>query len=149
MEVLQKHGQTYHLMTIKQLQDQYQAIGFDFVSFFNELFNTSTIKLNENDQMIVLTYELMSDVSNILNNYLLTPEKSHIVIDHTLLSLVLTMGSHLPLIFEKTILPLKTALFGTESLPERWEYCVKQTDSAFGFAIGWLKIRKKKVFFFI
>ncbi len=71
MEFLQNHDQTYHLMTIKQLQDQYQPIGFDFVSFFNDLFNSSTIKLNENDQMIVLTYELMSNVSKILNNYLL------------------------------------------------------------------------------
>jgi hypothetical protein len=140
MEFLQKHDQTYHLMTIKQLQDQYQALGFDFVSFFNELFNISTIKLDENDQMIVITYELMSNVSTILNNYLLTSEKSHIVIDHTLLSFVLGMSAHLPLIFEKTILPLKNVLFGTDSSPERWESCIKQTDGAFGFALGWLKI---------
>jgi hypothetical protein len=139
MEILQKHEETYHLMTLKQLQEQYQAIGFDIVPFFNEILNLNTsnpIQVTENDQIIVLTYELMSNVSNILTNYLLTPEKSHIVIDHFFFSFILGISSYLPTIFDKAILPLQQELFGTDSLPERWEYCVKQTDATFGYGLG-------------
>jgi hypothetical protein len=139
MEILQKSDETYHLMTLKQLQQQYQAIGFDIVSLFNDIININTsnsIKLNENDQIIVLTYELMSNVSTILTNYLLTPNKSHIVIDYFLFSFVLSISSHLPSIFERTILPLQKELYGKDSITDRWEYCVKQTDYAFGFGLG-------------
>lgn len=136
MEILQKHDKTYNLMSLKQLQEQYKAIGFDMISFFNEIFNRNSIKLNENDQVIILTSELMSNVSNILTNYLLTPNKSHIVIDHFFLSLILGFSTHLPLNYKKIVLKLQKELYGADSLPEQWEYCIKQTDIAFGFALG-------------
>jgi hypothetical protein len=141
--MLQKHDETYHLMSLKQLQEQYQAVGFDIVSYFNDLFNINSsnpIKFNENDQIIVLTYEFMSNVANIVTDYLLTPNKSHILIDHFLLLVVLGTSSHLPSIFDKTRLPLQKELFGTDSIPDRWDYCVKRADDAFGYALGLLKI---------
>lgn len=139
MEILQKHDKTYNLMSLKQLQEQYKPIGLDILAFFNEIFNINSIKFNENDQIIILTPELMSSVSNIIINYLLTPNKSHIVIDHFLLSFVLGLSTHLPSNFKTSVLKLQKELYGTDSLPEQWEYCVKQTDAAFGFGLGLLK----------
>jgi hypothetical protein len=151
MEVLQKPGETYQLMTLKQLQVLYQPIGFDIYSFFNTMLNVNAsnpINLNENDQIIVLSFGLMSNVSDILTKYLLTPEKSHIVIDHLLFSLVFNLNSYLSSTVEKIVLQLKKQLYGTDSLPERWEYCVQQTDNAYGYALGKLKLKKScKAFF--
>jgi hypothetical protein len=137
--MLLKPVETYYLMTLKQLQELYKPIGFDIVPFFNDILSINTsnpIKLNENDQIIVTTYDFMLNVSNILTNYLLTPTKSHIVIDHILFSLVLSLSSYLPLIFDKSLLPLEKVYSGTDSLPERWESCVKRTDNAFGYGLG-------------
>ena len=145
MELLQKHDQTYHLMSIEQLQGLYQSIGLDFVQFFNELFHLSSsnsIELVKSDQVIILTETLMSNVSTILTSYLLNPEKSHIVIDHFLILVVFGLSSHLPLIFETKILPLKKVLVGTDSPPERWQYCLRDTNVAFGFAMGAMYIEQ-------
>jgi membrane metallo-endopeptidase-like protein 1 len=86
--------------------------------------------------------ELTSNVSTILNKYLLTPNLSHIIIDHLLFSLVFDLSSHLTTAFEKLTLPLFKELYGMESLPERWEYCVKETDAAFGYGLGKRKFVK-------
>ncbi|CAF3395393.1 unnamed protein product [Rotaria sp. Silwood1] len=144
METLQKPNETYYLMTLKQLQEQYQSIGLDIYSLLNDMLNinaSNPIKLNENDQIIVLSLELMSKLSTILTNYLLTPNKSYIVIDHLLFSLIFDLSSHLSTAFEKLTLPLFKELYGMESLPERWEYCVKETDAAFGYGLGALYIK--------
>ena len=143
MEKLQKPNETYYLMTLKELQKQYQPIGLDIYSFLNDMLNvneSNPIELDENDQIIVLSLELMSNLSTILKNYLLTPNKSHIVIDHLLLSVIFDLNSHLSTKFEKLTLPLSKALYGVESLPERWEHCVKETDGAFGYGLGKLKL---------
>lgn len=142
MEILQKHDQTYHLMSIEQLQGLYQSIGLDFLQLFNELFNLNSIQFVKTDQVIILSETLMSNVSTILTNYLLNPEKSHIVIDHFLFMTVIGLSSHLPLIFETKILPLKKVLLGTDSPPERWQYCLRDTNAAFGFAIGAMYIER-------
>ena len=139
MEVLQKPKETYTLFTLKQLQEQYRSIGFDITSFFTELVNTNRstpVQVEENDQVIVLSLSLMSNVSKILTDYLLTPGKSHVVIDHLFFSLIYDFGAHLSPAFEQLLLPLRKQLFGTDSLPSRWETCVKQTDAAFGGALG-------------
>ncbi|CAF1168465.1 unnamed protein product [Adineta steineri] len=143
MEILQKPDATYYLMPLKQLHEQYQSIGFDIYSYFNNMFNiniTNPIKFNENNQIIILSFDLMSNVSKIVTNYLSTPNKSHIVIDHLLLSLVVELIPYLPSIFKQTLLPLKTVLLGRDSLPERWEYCVQETDDSYGYVLGVLYI---------
>jgi hypothetical protein len=141
METLQKPNETYFLMTLEKLQEQYQPIGLDIYSFLNEMLNINIshpIKLNENDQIIVLSDELMSKISSILTRYLLTSTKSHIVIDHLLFSLIFDLSSHLSTKFQKIAQPLFKELYGMDSLPERWEYCVKETDAAFGYGLGQL-----------
>ncbi|CAF0883727.1 unnamed protein product [Adineta ricciae] len=143
MEILQKPNETYHLMTVKQLQDQYKSIGWNIKSYLNDMFNlnaSNPIKLDDDDQVIVLSYDLMSNVSQIVTKYLSTPNKSHVVIDFILFSLIGDMTSHLPLIFEQTVLPLKKVLLGTDSNPDRWETCVRKTDKALGFGLGALYV---------
>ncbi|UJR09778.1 hypothetical protein I4U23_014005 [Adineta vaga] len=143
MEILQKPNETYYLMSIKQLQDQYQSIGWDITSYFNKMLNlnvSNPIKLDNNDQVIVLSLDLMTKVSQILTTYLLEPDRSHIVIDYILFSLITDFTEHLPPIFEEAVLPLKRELLGKDSIPERWEYCVKKTDGAFGFGLGVLYV---------
>ncbi|CAF0940263.1 unnamed protein product [Rotaria sordida] len=139
MEVLQKPNETYYLMALKEIQKQYQSIGLDIRSLLNNMLNlnaSNPINLNENDQVIVLSLDLMSNLSTILTDYLLTPNKSYIVIDHLLFSLVFDLSSHLSTAFEKLTLPLFKELYGMEALPDRWEYCVKETDAAFGYGLG-------------
>ncbi|CAF1567199.1 unnamed protein product [Adineta steineri] len=144
MEALQKPNETYYLMTLKQLQEHYQSLGLNIYTFLNDMLNingSNPVKLNENDQVIVLSLDLMSNISTILNNYLLTPNKSHIVIDYLIFSLIFDISSHLPHAFEQITLPLLKELYGMDSLPERWEYCVKETDGAFGYGLGALYIK--------
>lgn len=139
MEVLQKPNETYFLMSLKQLQELYQPLRVDIYSLLNDMLNINTsnpVKLNENDQVIVLSLDLMLKVSKILKAYLLNPQKSHIVIDHILFSLVFDLSSHLSTTFEKLSFPLLKELYGMESLPERWEHCIKETDGAFGYGLG-------------
>ncbi|CAF3149631.1 unnamed protein product [Rotaria sp. Silwood2] len=144
MEILQKPQETYYLMTLKQFQEQYQSIGFDIYSFLNDILNINTlnpIKLNENDTIIILSYEHMLQLSKILTNYLITQNKSHIIIDHMLFSFVYNKVLQLSSIFEKALLPLKKEVFGIDSILERWEYCIIQTDDAFGYGLGALYTR--------
>ncbi|CAF4685126.1 unnamed protein product [Rotaria sp. Silwood1] len=144
MEILQKPKETYYLMSLKQFQEQYTSIEFNIYSFLNDIFNKNTsnsIIFNENDKIIVLSYDLMLKISKILTNYLLTPNKSHIIIDYLLFSFVFDKISYLSSIFEKIQLPLKKELFGIDTIVERWEYCVKQTDYAFGYSLGSLYTR--------
>ena len=139
MEVLQKPNETYYLMTLEKLQEFYQPIGLDIYSFLTDMLNINSsnpLTFTKTDQIIVLSLDLMTKVTSIVNNYLLTPEKSHIVVDHLLFSLVFDLSSHLSTAFEKIILPLFKELYGVEALPERWEYCVKETDAAFGYGLG-------------
>ncbi|CAF4859897.1 unnamed protein product, partial [Rotaria sp. Silwood2] len=35
----------------------------------------------------------------------------------------------------KFTFPLFKELYGMDSLPDRWEYCVKETDAAFGYGL--------------
>lgn len=142
MEVLQKPNETYYLMTLKELQGQYQPIGLDVYSLLNEILDinaSNPIKLNENDTIIALSRELMAKVATILTNYLLSPEKSYIVIDHLIFSLVFDLNAYLSTAFEKVTLPLFKELYGMESTPDRWEHCVKQTDAAFGYGLSKLQ----------
>ncbi|CAF1046721.1 unnamed protein product [Adineta ricciae] len=139
MEVLQKPNETYFLMSLKQLQDLYQPLRVDIYSLLNDMLNinaSNPIKLDENDQVIVLSIDLMLKVSKILQAYLLNPQKSHIVIDHILFSLIFDLSSHLSTTFEQLSFPLLKELYGMESLPERWEHCIKETDGAFGYGLG-------------
>ena len=145
MEILQKPIETYHLMTIQQLQDQYKSIDWNIKSYLNEMFNlnaSNPIKLDDNDQVIVLSLDLMSNVSQIVTKYLTTPNKSHVVIDFILFSFIGDLTSYLPLIFEQAVLPLKKVLLGADSNPDRWESCVRKTDKALGFGLG--KVDKRK-----
>jgi len=144
METLQKPNETYFLMTLKQLDEQYRNLSFDIYSYLNEMLNLNAsfpLELTENDQVIVLSFELMSQVSTILHDYLLTPGKSHVVIDHFLFSFIFDLSSHLSTKFEKITLPLFKELYGLEALPDRWEVCVKETDEAFGYGLGALYIK--------
>lgn len=144
METLQKPNETYFLMTMKELQGLYQNLSLDLYSLFNEMLNLNSsnpIRLTEEDQVIVLSLQLMSDVSSLLTDYLLTPGKSHVVLDHLLFSLVFDLSSHLSSKFEKISFPLFKELYGMESMPERWEFCVKETDGAFGYGLGALYVK--------
>ncbi|CAF1023124.1 unnamed protein product [Rotaria magnacalcarata] len=141
MEALQKPNETYHLMPLKQLQEYYQSIGLDIYAYFNDILNTNSIKLNGNDQVIVLSFELVFNISNILTNYLLASTKSYVVIDHLLFSFVFNKILHLSSSFEKAMIPLKKALYGVDSSVERWDYCIRKTDDAFGFALSALYLR--------
>jgi len=138
MEILHKHDETYNPMTLKKFHDQYETIGFNMIELFNDLFQ---LNLSENDEIIVLNVQLISNTSSILTDYLLTPEKSSIVIDYFLLSFVLNINSLLPTKIEQAILPLKSVLIGSDSTIDRWDFCVKQTDQAFGFALGSLFVK--------
>lgn len=144
MEALQKPNETYYLMPLKQLQEYYQPIQMDIYSFFNDMLNINTsnpIQLDENDKVIVLSSELMSNISKVLVNYLLKPDKSHVVIDYVLISLIFTKILHLPQSFDKASAPLRKVLYGVDSSTDRWEYCVKRTDITFGFALSALYLR--------
>lgn len=139
METLQKPNETYYLMKLKELQELYQPIGLDIYTLLTDMLNinsSNVIQFTENDQIIALSLDLMKKVSSIVNDYLLTPEKSHIIIDHILFSLLFDLSSHLSTNFEKATLPLYKELYGMEALPDRWEHCVKETDAAFGYGLG-------------
>ena len=144
MEVSQKPNETYFLMSLKQLDELYQPIGLDIYSFLNEMLNVNSsnpIRLTENEQVIVPSIDLIKNLSLILKNYLLTPSKSHVIIDHLFFSILFDLSSHLSTNFEKAIFPLSWELQGMESLPERWEHCVKETDGAFGYGLGSLYVK--------
>ena len=139
MEILQRPTETYALISLEQLENQYKSIGLNVTMFFNDLFNTyrsDRIEINSNDPIVVLSLDLMRNLSSIVQSYLLTPGKSHILLDHLLVSFIFEFSSQLASIFDETILPLKKVLIGTDSLPDRWEFCVKQTDTAFGYVTG-------------
>lgn len=143
MEILQKPNETYYLMTLKELQELYQPIGLDIYGLLTDIFNvniSNPVKFTENDPIIALSLDLMKKVSSILNNYLLNPEKSHIIVDHLLFSSVFDLSSHLSTEFEKATLPLYKELYGMDSLTERWEQCVKETDAAFGYGLGLFRL---------
>lgn len=155
MEALQKPNETYYLITLNELQEQYQSIGLNVSSLLHDMLTineSNPIKLNENDKIIVLSLELMSNLSTLVTNYLLSPNKSYIIIDHLLFSLVYELSSHLSTAFEKVSLPLFKELYGMESLPDRWEYCLKETDAAFGYGLSNkenfnnIKLKKKVLF---
>ena len=139
MEILQKPNETYYLMTLKELQELYQPIGLDIYTILADMLNinsSNVIRFTENDQIIALSLDLLKKVSSIVNDYLLSPEKSHIIIDHILFSLLFDLSSHLSANFEKVALPLYKELYGMEALSDRWEHCVKETDAAFGYGLG-------------
>lgn len=145
MEKLQKPNETYDLMKLNDLQNLFEPIGLDIYSLLNGIVNlnaSNPIKLTSNEQIIVISRDVMSNLSKILTDYLLTPEKSYIVIDHLLFSLVFDLSGHLSTAFEKLTLPLYKELYGMESVPERWEYCVKETDGAFGYALSKFNFEK-------
>ena len=139
MEILQRPTETYALISFDELEKQYNSSGLNVTMFFNDLFNTyrsDRIEMNSNDPIVVLSLDLMTNLSSIVQSYLLTPGKSHVLLDHLLLSFIFEFSSQLSSIFDETILPLKKVLLGTDALPDRWEFCVKQTDAAFSYVTG-------------
>lgn len=139
METLQKPNETYDVMSLKELNLLFKSIDFDFKLLLDEIFkfnSSNPIEFNDEDRLIVLSVDLMNKMSTFISDHLLSTSKSHVVIDHIIFSLIFDLSLFLSSDFQKVSLPLVKELSGADSLPERWEYCVTETDATFGYSLG-------------
>ena len=139
MEFLQNPTESYALISIAELQTCFSTISFDMKSYLNELINenrSQPVQLVDNDQIVTVSLNLTKELVNLIGKYLLNPEKSSSVIDFVLFSFVFQIRRQLPPSFYEVTLPLRKEFLGTEKIPDRWEFCLRETDAAFGFVLG-------------
>ncbi|XP_070206697.1 endothelin-converting enzyme homolog [Littorina saxatilis] len=129
----------YHKMTVGDLQQRYPLI--NWLHFFNKLLSVAAVKVNQSEEVVVYAPEYLEKLCDILNTSLSTFEGRRTVNLYLEWHVVKSLISYLSKPFREAKNEFSEVLSGVSGKDEIWRYCITDTDSVLGFALGALFVK--------
>ncbi|XP_025083321.1 endothelin-converting enzyme homolog isoform X1 [Pomacea canaliculata] len=129
----------YHNMTVADLNQLYPMI--DWLHFINRLLATANITIDSSEEVVIYAPEYLEKLSQILNSTLSTLEGRRAVNLYLEWHVVKSMVSYLSKPFRNAKKEFSEVLSGASGKEDEWRYCISDTDSVLGFALGALFVK--------
>lgn len=108
----------------------------DWIHYFRYAFDPINYTITENEAIIVYSPDYIKEMSNLITKYLATDEKKVVLANYLVWTAVQSLSSYLSKPFRDASKILRKALIGSEGKESAWRYCVTDTNSVMGFALG-------------
>ncbi|GIY38903.1 endothelin-converting enzyme homolog [Caerostris darwini] len=132
--------QLYHKTNISELQELAPVI--DWSQYFNSAFKQVNREIPTSQELIIYAPEYIRKMSELVTQYLSTPEGKIVVSNYLAWSLVQSLVARLSKPFREASKILRKALVGSEGGESPWRYCVSDTNEVIGFALGAMFVRE-------
>ncbi|XP_064461108.1 endothelin-converting enzyme homolog isoform X2 [Ornithodoros turicata] len=132
--------QLYHKMTIEQLQGIAPFI--NWTRYFDIAFSQINKTISSKQEVVVYAPEYMSNMSSLVREYMSTENGKVVICNYLGWSLVHSMVSYLSEPFREASKVLRKALMGSDGSDTTWRYCVTDTNTVIGFALGAMFVRE-------
>lgn len=130
----------YHKMTIAQLQKISPVI--NWVDYFNVAFEQVGKEIKSEDYIVVYAPVYLANMSALVSQHLATKEGKIILGNYLIWHLVKSLTTCLSKPFRDAGKILQKALVGSDGGEEPWRFCVSDTNSVIGFALGAMFVRE-------
>lgn len=140
-ELRRDEEKLYHLMKIGDLQ--LKAPFIDWRKFFEDAMRIVGKKIGNKEEVVVYAPEYLGNLTQLIKDYNKTTEGRIILNNYMVWQTVRVFTACLSKAFRDAYKGLRTALMGTEGGEEpQWRYCIQDTNSVLGFAIGAIFVRE-------
>ncbi|KAI1283087.1 Endothelin-converting enzyme 1 [Halotydeus destructor] len=132
--------QQYHKMTLNELNDLAPAL--NWVTYFGSAFEPFNYSVNEHHELVVFSPNYISNLSSIILEYNSTRHGREILSNYFGWTVVQSLTSTLSRPFREASRRLRKELMGSESSDTKWRFCVTDTNSVVGFALGAMFVKQ-------
>nr|QHX41524.1 endothelin-converting enzyme 2-like isoform X1 [Octopus vulgaris] len=133
-EERQDEEKQYHKMTVKELQTLAPFINWQ--KYLNERFSVVNIDIDSSEEVVVFAPEFLSKLHHLLENMLNDTNSKRILNNYLIWRVVRTLTNYLSTPFRDAGDILTKSVSGTKGNIDMWQYCVMDTDSVLGYALG-------------
>ncbi|KAI5749978.1 hypothetical protein M8J76_011853 [Diaphorina citri] len=130
----------YHRMSIAELQELAPFISWH--QFFNEAFRKVQRKITAKDNVVVYAPKYLQQLTRLVKEYNSTTDGKIVLNNYLVWQTVKALTGYLSKAFRDAYKGLRKALFGSEGGEEPWKFCVSDTNSVLGFALGAMYVRE-------
>ncbi|XP_035742254.1 endothelin-converting enzyme homolog isoform X1 [Vespa mandarinia] len=130
----------YHLMSLSELQRK--ANFMSWVDFFQNATRIVNKKINSKVMIVNFAPDFFAKLTNLVQEYNKTNEKKIILNNYLVWQTVRSLTVFLSKPFRDAYKVLRKALVGSEGREEQWRYCVTDTNTQMGFAVGAMFVRE-------
>ncbi|CAH1165627.1 unnamed protein product [Phyllotreta striolata] len=131
----------YHLMKLGELQ--LKAPFIDWRKFFEDAMRTVNKKISNKEEVVVYAPEYLGNLTVLIKEYNKTVEGKIVLNNYMVWQTVRVFTVCLSKAFRDAYKGLRTALMGSGGGEEpQWRYCIQDTNSVLGFAIGAIFVRE-------
>lgn len=99
-------------------------------------------RITENEQVVIYSPEFFEELSKLIQEYEQTERGKRTIANYMAWSVIQSLVATLPKSFRDASRPLRKALIGSEGIEVSWRYCVSETNTVMGFALGSLFVRR-------
>lgn len=130
----------YHRMSVAELQELAPFINWH--GFFNEAFRKVQRKISSKDNVVVYAPRYLTELTHLVKEYNSTTHGKIVLNNYLVWQTVKALTGYLSKAFRDAYKGLRKALFGSEGGEEPWKFCVSDTNSVLGFALGAMYVRE-------
>ncbi|KAI4495872.1 hypothetical protein M0802_008278 [Mischocyttarus mexicanus] len=130
----------YHLMSLSDLQRK--ANFMSWVDFFQNATRIVNKKINSKAMIVNFAPDYFAKLTILVQEYNKTNEKKIILNNYLVWQTVRSLTVFLSKPFRDAYKVLRKALVGSEGREEQWRYCVTDTNTQMGFAVGAMFVRE-------
>lgn len=132
--------QLYNKKTIAQLQELAPVIKWQ--RYFNFAFQKVGRNISKDEEVVIYAPQYLQNMSVLVSRYLSSVQGKTILSNYLGWMLVQSLTSCLSKPFRDASKVLRKALIGSEGGEASWRYCVSDTNSIIGFALGAMFVRE-------
>lgn len=130
----------YHRLTIAKLQENSTFVNWK--RFFNKIFSSFNITLTSAEPIVVYSPKFLMDISDLVEETMKSDYGKRTVQNYLVVHVIKTMANYLSRPFRDARKILTEALSGVSGGDELWRYCISDTDSVLGFALGAMFVKE-------
>lgn len=130
----------YHLMSLSDLQRK--ANFMSWVDFFQNATRIVNKKINSKAMIVNFAPDYFAKLTDLVQEYNKTNDKKIILNNYLVWQTVRSLTVFLSKPFRDAYKVLRKALVGSEGREEQWRYCVTDTNTQMGFAVGAMFVRE-------
>ncbi|XP_063218947.1 endothelin-converting enzyme homolog isoform X2 [Bacillus rossius redtenbacheri] len=132
----------YHNMSISALQEL--APFMNWRDYFNDAMRhrSKPRKVSEKETVVVYAPEYLHNISHLIKEYNSTDKGKIILNNYLVWQMVRSMTAYMSQAFRDAYKGLRKVLMGLEGGDEPWRYCVADTSSVIGFAVGAMFVKE-------
>ncbi|KAH9399044.1 Endothelin-converting enzyme 2 [Tyrophagus putrescentiae] len=138
-EQMRDDQKTYHKMTLAELTALSPFL--NWAAYFREAFLPVGRNITDAEPIIVYSPEYMGNLSALITDYQRTDYNKTVLVNSIVWSVVQPLVSYLSKPFREAAKTFSQVLVGGEGTTSKWRYCIGDTGSVMGFALGSMFVR--------